>query len=100
MREHVDRVGRHKNDPVRIGRSDPGHDLGEDRGVALGEVQPSLPGPLAGPCCKDRDDRAGAVLVVARPDLGRAGEGNGMGKVHRLAFRPLPVDIDEDNLGS
>ena len=99
MREDVDRVRRDENDPVRIGGNHPGHDLSEDRGVALGEVQPRLPRPLAGPCGKDRDDRAGAVLVVARPDLGRARERNGMGKVHRLAFRPLPIDIDEDNLG-
>ncbi len=98
VRKHIDRVRSHDDDPLGVGLGDPGHDLGEDRGVSTDQLQTSLPGALANARGDDGDCGALAIGVRAGADLRRMRERHGVVQVHRLALRALMIEVDEDDL--
>jgi hypothetical protein len=75
------------------------HDLGEDLGVALEQVEPCFARLLADAARDHRHARARAVFITARPDARLVREGDGVTQVHRLALGPLAVLVNQHDLG-
>ena len=99
VREHVDRVGRDEDDPVRVR-------LGDRRDERRGRSPRSSwtrsirvsPGCWAAPAVMHGDRGAAAVLDVARPDARRPRERDRVHEVHRLALGLPLVRVDQHDL--
>ena len=70
----------------------------ENFGVSRQEVQPGLPGPLAGARSEDDDLRAVEIGHPAGAEPDGMGEGRALQDVARLRRRQIRIEIDEDDL--
>src|SRR5579872_6078626 len=74
------------------------NNVAPDRGVLFEQVEASLPRLLVSARRQHRDRRARTIRVIARPDSGRMREGDGVSKVHGLAFGLGMIGIDQHDL--
>ena len=98
VRHHIDRVGRHDDHAVRRVHDDLRDDVAEDGGVASEQFHARLARLLVDARRHDDDAAAGERVVIARVDLHRVGEGDGVEDVVRFGFGALGVLIHHDDL--
>ena len=97
--EHIHRIGHDHQDALEIPAGELGNNAFQNRYVLANQVQAGLAGLLVGSGGDDDHGAVGHVVVVSGVDAHGGSVGQTVAQVHGLAFRLLPVGVDEHQLG-